>query len=133
MTGWREIMEGKRMQVVVTKDIGRWAAEALLRPDGAGLRNTAVSIASDELTFEEVDRISREETGQPVGVTYGWLARWIIWAITDLRTMFAFINERDYGADLEWLAKTVEPTTFRQWINETVKDRVRAGPVCRAR
>ena len=124
MTGWREIMKGKRMQVVVTKDIGRWAAEALLRPDGAGLRNTAVSIASDDLTFEEVDRIFREETGQPVGVIYGWLARWMIWAITDLRTMFAFINERDYGADLEWLAKTVKPTTFRQWVRETVKDRV---------
>lgn len=121
MTGWRENMNGKRMQVVVTRDIGRWAVEALLRPDGAKLRNEAVSIASDELTFKEIDDILREETGQPVGVTYGWLARLMIWAITDLRTMFGWINERDYGADLKWLSSIVEPTTFRQYVQGEVK------------
>ena len=122
MTGWRENMNGKRMQVVTTKDIGRWAAEALLRPDVSGLRNTAVSIASDYLSFQEVDEIFRKETGGPVGVTNGWLARLMIWSVADLRTMFAWINERDYGADLEELAKTIKPTTFRQWIKETGKD-----------
>ena len=121
MSGWQQNMQGKRLQVVTTKDIGRWATEALLRPDRAGLRNTAISIASDELTFQELDRIFREETGTPVGVTYGWLARLMIWAVTDLRTMFAFIEERDYGADLKELARTVKPTTFRQWVKESVK------------
>jgi uncharacterized protein YbjT (DUF2867 family) len=121
MTGWRENMRGKRMQLVTTKDIGRWAVEAFLRPDRADLRNTAVSIASDELTFQEIDKIFRQETGEPVGVTYTWLTRLMIWAITDLRTMFAWINEREYGADLKWLAGTVEPTTFRQWVIETVQ------------
>ena len=120
MTGWRENMRGKRMQVVTTKDIGRWAVEALLRPDRADLRNKAISIASDELTFQEADEIFRQEAGMHVGVTYGWLARLIIWAVTDLRTMFAFIDERDYGADLKELARTVEPTTFRQWVRESI-------------
>ncbi|KAK6382287.1 hypothetical protein LTS17_004174 [Exophiala oligosperma] len=121
MTGWRDVMRGKRLQIVVAKDLGRWAVEALLRPDAAGLRNTAVSIASDELSFQEVDDIFRRETGQPVGVTYGWLARLIIWLTPDLRTMFGFISETDYGADLGWLAKTVEPTTFRRWIQGKVE------------
>ncbi|KAF9946093.1 hypothetical protein BGZ70_003411 [Mortierella alpina] len=121
MAGWRENMKGKRMQVVVTKDIGRWAAEGLLRPDASGIRNTAISIASDELTFQEIDDIFRKETGGPVGVTYGWLARLMIWMVKDLRTMFAWINERAYGADLEELAKTVKPTTFREWVKESVK------------
>lgn len=118
-------MHGKRVQVVMTKDIGLWAVEAFLRPDRADLRNTAVSLANDELTFQEIDSIFRQEPGKPVGVTYTWLTRLMIWAITDLRTMFAWINERDYGADLKWLAKTAEPTTFQQWVNETVqvKDR----------
>ncbi|KIV86980.1 hypothetical protein PV11_02553 [Exophiala sideris] len=118
MTGWRDVMCGKSMQVVVAKDVGKWAVEALLRPDKAGLRNTAVSIASDKLSFQEVDDIFRQETGKPVEVTYGWLARAAIWAVTDLRTMFGFIYETDYGADLVRLAKTVEPTTFRQWVKE---------------
>lgn len=125
MTGWRENMRGKKMQVTTAKDIGRWATEALLRPDNSGLRNTAISIASDCLSFDEADEIFRQETGRPIGVTYGWLARLLIWLVTDLRTMFAFIYERDYGANLEELAKTVKPTTFRQWVRESVKDRDR--------
>jgi uncharacterized protein YbjT (DUF2867 family) len=121
MAGWRENMKGKRMQVTTTKDIGRWAAEAFLRPDGSGIRNTSLSIASDFLSFDEIDDIFRKETGAPVAVTYGWLARLMIWLVKDLRTMFAWIDERDYGADLEELAKTVKPTTFREWVRETVK------------
>lgn len=123
MTGWRENMKGKSMQVVVSKDLGRWAAEALLRPDASDLRNNAVSIASDKVSFEEVDKIFREETGKPVAVTYGWLARFAIWAVNDLHTMFGFINEREYGADLEKLATTLKPTTFREWVQESAQVR----------
>jgi hypothetical protein len=119
MAGWRENMKGKRMQVTTTKDIGRWAAEAFLRPDAPGIRNTAISIASDYLSFQEIDTIFRKETGTPVSVTYGLFARLMIWLVADLRTMFGWINERDYGADLEELAKTVKPTTFREWVKET--------------
>ncbi|KFY14395.1 hypothetical protein V491_06057 [Pseudogymnoascus sp. VKM F-3775] len=114
-------MGGKRMQVTTTKDIGRWATEALLRPDASGIRNSALSIASDYLSFDELDAIFRKETGKPVGITYGWLARLMIWMVEDLRTMFGWINERDYGANLEELAKTVKPTTFREWVKETHK------------
>ena len=116
MTAWRDSMKAKRLQVVVTRDIGRWAAEALLRPDAAGVRNDALSIASDELTFEEVDQIYREETGAPVPVTYGLIAGLMVWAINDLRTMFSWINERDYGADRAELQKVLQPTTFRMWV-----------------
>lgn len=127
MTGWRENMHGKRLQVTVTKDIGRWAANAFLRPDsGEGLRNAAVSIASDNLSFEEVDQIFRQETGQPVGVTWGWLTRLMIWMVTDLRTMFAFINEREYGADMKTLGKTVPPTSFREWVKEATHSEIKA-------
>lgn len=121
LTGWRENMNGKKMQITTIKDIGRWAAEALLRPDASGIRNSALSIASDYISFQEMDDIFRKETGSPVGVTYGWLARLMIWLVSDLRTMFAWINEREYGADLEELAKTVKPTTFRDWLKETRK------------
>ena len=120
MTGWRENMKGKKMQVVTTKDIGRWGVEALLRPDLSGIRNTAISIASDELSFKDIDNIFKEETGQPVGVMNGLAARFMIWSITDLRTMFDFIGGRDYGADLNKLSKTVKPTTFRTWVRESV-------------
>lgn len=120
MTGWRENMKGKKMQVTVTKDIGRWAVEGLARPDRSGIRNQALSIASDELSFEEVDKIFVKYTGKGVPVTYGFLARFIIWMVKDLRTMFGFIGERPYGAEMGWLKTKVEPTTFEQWVKSEV-------------
>ncbi|KAH6880801.1 hypothetical protein B0T10DRAFT_581453 [Thelonectria olida] len=120
MTGWRENMKGKKMQVTVTKDIGRWAAESFIRPDALGVRNQALSIASDEVSFDEIDAIFVRQTGKGVPVTYGLLARFVIWMVNDLNTMFRFIGERSYGADLSWLKGHLEPTTFEQWVKDEV-------------
>ncbi|KAF4456521.1 hypothetical protein F53441_1353 [Fusarium austroafricanum] len=120
MTGWRENMGGKKMQVTVTKDIGRWAVEGLVRPDRTGIRNQALMIASDELTFKDIDDIFIKHTGKGVPVTYGLLTRFIIWMSKDLNTMFGFIGERPYGADLPWLRAQLEPTTFEQWVKNAV-------------
>ena len=117
MTGWRDWMHGKRMQVVTTSDIGRWAAEGLVRPDRTRIRNEALSIASDELSFQDIDAIFERKTGKGVPVTFGWFATLVIWSVKDLYTMFGFINERDYGADLPWLKERLEPTTFAQWVD----------------
>lgn len=120
MTGWRENMEGKKMQVTVTKDIGRWAAEALIRPEATDIENESVSIASDILSFDDVDQIFKKHTGYGVPVINGFLARFIIWMIQDLHTMFGFIGERSYGADLEWLGTKVKPTSFESWVQTQV-------------
>ncbi|KAM0549156.1 hypothetical protein ACHAPJ_009611 [Fusarium lateritium] len=120
MTGWRENMGGKRLQVTVTKDIGRWAVEALVRPDRTGIRNQALTIASDELSFKDIDEIFIQHTGKGVPVTYGFFARFVIWMVKDLNTMFGFIGERGYGADLPWLKAQLEPTTFEQWVKDAV-------------
>lgn len=105
------------MQVVTTTDIGRWAAEALVRPDRFGLRNQALSVASDELSFEEVDEMFEKKTGQGVPVLNGWLAWGMIWCVRDLRTMFNFIGERQYGADLGWLSERIKPVKFEEWVD----------------
>lgn len=117
MTGWKVCLGGKRMQVVTTKDIGRWATEALVRPDRTGIRNQALSIASDFLGFDDIDAIFRSKTEKGVPVTYEWVATFIIWLVKDLNTMFSFIKARDYGADLPWLKERLEPTTFAQWVD----------------
>ena len=117
MAGWKVWMKGKRMQVVTARDVGRWAAEALIRPDRTGIRNEALSVASDYLSFPEVDEIFKKKTGKGVPVTYGWFTSLMIWMVKDLNTMFNFINERDYGADLPWLKERLEPTTFAQWVD----------------
>ncbi|KIL89824.1 hypothetical protein FAVG1_06559 [Fusarium avenaceum] len=120
MTGWRENMRGKNIQVTVTKDIGRWAFEGLVQPDRTGIRNQALSIASDMLSFKEVDDIFIKHTGKGVPVTYGLLTRFLIWMLKDLRTMFGFIDERAYGADLPWLKAQLKPTSFEEWVKTEV-------------
>ena len=117
MTGWKVWMGGKRMQVVTTRDIGRWALEALVRPERTGIRNEALSIASEELSFAEFDAIWRKKMGNGVPITIGWFAMFVIWMVKDLNTMFQFIDERGYGADLEWLRDRVEPTSVAQWVD----------------
>lgn len=118
MTGWRDNMRGQRMQVTCVADIGRWAALALLRPETADLRNAAVSIASDKLSFEEADAVFREETGEGIPVANAWLTWLVIWLVKDLRTMFGWIGQRPYGAELTWLGRYVAPTSFRAWARE---------------
>lgn len=117
MTGWKVWMKGKRMQVVTTVDIGRWAAEGLVRPDRTGIRNESLSVASEELSFQDIDAIFKRKTGKGVPVTWEWPTMLMIWLVKDLNTMFRFINERAYGADLDWLKSGLEPTTVAQWVD----------------
>jgi uncharacterized protein YbjT (DUF2867 family) len=117
MTGWKVWMCGKKMQVVTARDLGRWAVEGLVRPDRTGIRNAALSVASDEVSFEDVDEIFRRKTGKGVPVIFGWVASFMIWAVRDLNTMFSFIGERAYGADLGWLRERLEPMSFEEWVH----------------
>jgi hypothetical protein len=64
-----------------------------------------------------MDSIFREKTEKGVPVTFGWLASLMIWGVKDLNTMFGFINERDYGADLPWLKERLEPMTVAEWVD----------------
>ncbi|KAN0120335.1 NAD(P)-binding protein [Hyaloscypha variabilis] len=117
MTGWKVWMRGKKMQVVTLSDLGRWAAEALIRPERTGIRDEALSVASEELSFGEFDEIWTRKTGEGVPVTVGWFAVLVIWLVRDLNTMFRFIDERNYGADLGWLKERVELTSVAQWVD----------------
>jgi hypothetical protein len=89
----------------------------LIRPDRRGIRNAALSVVSDELSFQDMDSIFREKTEKGVPVTFGWLASLMIWGVKDLNTMFRFINERDYSADPPWLKERLEPTTVAEWVD----------------
>jgi hypothetical protein len=110
-------MKGKRMQIVTTTDTGRWAVEGLVRPDNTGIRNEALSVASEELSFQEIDLILKRRTGKGAPVTFEWFPVLMIWLVKDLNTMFRFIGERPYGADLPWLKERLQPATVAQWVD----------------
>lgn len=113
MAGWHNQMSGRRLQVMALRDLGRWAAEALVRPDHFGLRNDAVSVATAELSYAELNEIWTQESGAPVPELSSYLATPIIWMASDLSKMFKWFTVRDFGADLPWLHERLAPTDIR--------------------
>lgn len=103
-----------KLQVIATKDIGWFGAQALLRPkDFAG---RAISLAGDELTFDEANTIFKEKVGYELPVTYGFIASALLWAVKDVGTMFKFFEDVGYAADIESLRKEYPALhSFADW------------------
>lgn len=113
----------KKQQWVDTVDIGRWAAEAFLHPEDPKYHNKAISLAGDELSFEEINTIYRQKTGVDLPTTYwfvGWLVRYLV---KDLGLMFQWFNNVGYKVNVE-ACRTAAPNgqmvTFGEWVDREV-------------
>ncbi|MCJ1286050.1 hypothetical protein MMC26_005392 [Xylographa opegraphella] len=102
-TAWRDHLDGRKMQVIATTDIGTFGAAAFMEPENPEYKDKAYSLAGDELTWDEAERIFREKTGQSIPTTFGFLASFVMWAVKDVGLMIRFIRERGFGADVERL------------------------------
>jgi hypothetical protein len=58
------------MQDVTTTDIGRWAVEGMIRPNRTGIRNEALSVSREELSFQFIYAIFKRKTGRGVHVIF---------------------------------------------------------------
>jgi hypothetical protein len=107
-----------KLQVIATKDIGWFGAQALLRPqDFAG---RAISLAGDELTFDEANTIFKEKVGYELPVTYGFIASALLWAVKDVGTMFNFFEDVGYAADITALRKEYPGLhSFADWVKNS--------------
>ncbi|PTB77758.1 NAD(P)-binding protein [Trichoderma longibrachiatum ATCC 18648] len=105
----------KPLQLVATEDIGEVAAEAFRRPDEYS--GKAISLAGDEVTFQQLSDIFREKTGSPVPVTWDFMAKLVFAASKEMRTMFDFFEKEGYGADIAAL-RTQYPQLkdLRTWL-----------------
>ena len=116
-TAWRDHTGGRKLQVIATADIGIFAASAFLDPESSEYKNKGISLAGDELTFEEADQIFAEKTGQGIPVTYGFLASFALWALKDMGLMFRFFREEGFAADIGGLRKMSEGLQdFGTWV-----------------
>ena len=77
-------------------------------PESYEYKNRGITLAGDELTFEEADNIFAKRTGQRIPVTYGFLASFALWAIKDIGLMFRFFKAEGFGADIGALRKMGE-------------------------
>ncbi|RYP46287.1 hypothetical protein DL768_007479 [Monosporascus sp. mg162] len=101
-TAWKiEIDRDRRQQVVAVSDIGYFAAQAFVCPEKYKAR--AISLAGDELTFDEMARVFAQKTGQTVPTTFGIVASLILRSAKDINAMFKWMNSEGFKANIEEL------------------------------
>ena len=114
-TSWKIALRGKPLQLISVTDIGFFGAHAFLRPDE--YKNRPLSLAGDELTYDEMARIFKRVTGKDVPLTYGFLTRLLMWAFKELGFMFRWFYDCGYKADIPALRK-IHPglKDFEAWL-----------------
>lgn len=119
-TFFTSILKDKPLQFVATSDIGHFAAQAFLHPHD--WRNRSISLAGDELTFNQFKQIFERKTGQPLPTTFRFIASLILWLNKDLHLMYKWFASDGYGADIAAL-KRLHPglKNFETWLETESK------------
>ena len=95
-----------KLQLVSTREVGVWAARALMLPDEYAGR--AISLAGDELTLDEAKAIFRRVVGKELPQAWPVFGKGLLWAVAELGSMFAFFEKEGYGADISALRREQE-------------------------
>lgn len=117
-TGWQLLLGNKPIQLIATRDIGFFAARALLRPDEYAGRS--ISLAGDELTIKQIGSVFKTTTGTPLPTTMPLAARMIFWLSKDVGSMMKWFASDGYGADINALrAEYPKLQTFSDWMKQS--------------
>ncbi|KAH8719429.1 hypothetical protein GQ44DRAFT_712363 [Phaeosphaeriaceae sp. PMI808] len=114
---WKTAMRDKPMQLIATRDIGWFAAQAFRCPDEFAGRY--LSLAGTELTFDQANEIFKQRFGKDMPSTYGILASILLRMIKEAGETFKWLNEDGYGADIEDL-RSMHPDLmdFGTWLEK---------------
>jgi len=106
------------LQLVAVDDIGAFAALAFAQPEQWIGR--AIELAGDELTMPQVAVCFGRVIGRPVQYVQVPMAEFRRVGSEDMVTMFTWLNQVGYGADLPTL-RAIYPalTTLEQWLRRT--------------
>ncbi|KAB8259241.1 hypothetical protein BDV32DRAFT_59702 [Aspergillus pseudonomiae] len=116
-TAWDAYIQGKPLQCIATSDIGIIAAKVLLQHDR--FKNQCLSLAGDELTFDQMAKKFKTQTGHSVPTTFRFVAYFIMMMAKDLRLMFKWFHNQGYGADIKQI-KQIHPglKDFDTWLKD---------------
>jgi len=116
-SAWRSAVKDKPLQLIAVPDIGVFGAKAFLHPEE--YKGRAISLAGDELTLDQLNRIFQKQTGKNAPETYGVLAKLIMWLSKDFGYMFQWFYDVGYDADIAELRK-IHPglKNFETWLAE---------------
>lgn len=115
---WEQIGE-RKLQLVSTKDIGWFGAQALLHPEE--YEGVALSLAGDEMTQTEAARVFREVVGKEMPIAPCVVGKGLKFFLKEtLGTMFQWLKEEGYGADVEECRRRKsDMQDLKAWLRES--------------
>lgn len=115
-TSWKIILKEKPLQLIAVTDIGFFGALAFQNPED--WQGKALSLAGDEISYPQMARIFKEETGKDVPLTFEFLCSVMMYFVRELGNMFRWFNVQGYGADIVELRKlNPDLKDFKNWLN----------------
>ena len=113
-------MGNKPLQVISTKDIGIFAAKAILESSSPTFKNKAISLAGDELTYVQAAAIFKEAHGKTMPKSPALIGTLVQWNTPELKSMFDWFKNVGFKADIEECQR-IHPAmlNFRAWLKET--------------
>jgi uncharacterized protein YbjT (DUF2867 family) len=111
----------KRLQLVGSRDIGLFAAWALIEPDK--WRGRAFGLATDNLTLPEVKRIFKENKNRDLPQGYAIVA-WLVMLISaEFGRMLAWFRDESFAVDMDAVQKEArlhraQTHDFATWLRE---------------
>jgi uncharacterized protein YbjT (DUF2867 family) len=117
-TAWAvKLPVNRKLQLISTRDVGFFGAQALLKSEESAFRNVSMSLAGEALSFEEFGKVFEKTTGETLPMTYRVIARILCGLSKELGYMFDWFREVGFGADIEACAR-VHPRMkrFEEWL-----------------
>ncbi|KAE8152739.1 nmrA-like family protein [Aspergillus avenaceus] len=119
-TCWKVALKDRPLQLVAVSDIGFFGGQAFLNPEE--YKGRAISLAGDEITFEEMARTYKARTGEDLPMTYSFLAKLLMWMVKDVGNMYRWFYSTGYKADIAMLKKIhPELKDFGDWLEKDTK------------
>ncbi|KXJ94164.1 hypothetical protein Micbo1qcDRAFT_220754 [Microdochium bolleyi] len=119
-TAWRDVLgRSKPLQLIGADDVGAAAARALTEENVGEFAGRAISLAADELTYDQFDDIFVRQTGRPAPTTFSFMARFVMWMVGELGTMYAWFARQGFAASVaESRAVLPEMKDFKTWLED---------------
>ncbi|KAJ5634665.1 hypothetical protein N7528_002507 [Penicillium herquei] len=116
-TCFKMSLKGKPLQLVATSDIGFFGADAFLNPEQ--YKGKSISLAGDELTFDQMEEIFSRQLGKDLPLTFRPICSFFMAAMKDMGYMFKWFHDEGYGADIKRL-REINPSmkNFQTWLGE---------------
>ncbi|KAF4767462.1 hypothetical protein HAV15_009946 [Penicillium sp. str.  len=90
-TSFKMALKGKPLQMVATDDIGFFGAEAFLHPEK--YQNKGISLAGDELTYDQMASVFQQKTGKSIPSTFQFLCSTFMASMKDMGYMFKWFHD----------------------------------------